>query len=68
MSELSNAATGGHDHTPSAAAGGTPEESDLPKLQGLGEDPDAPGAGLVESATGSDPMPDMSGTSGPAQD
>ena len=69
MSELSSdTATGGQDSMPSAAAGGMSQEPDLPQLQGLGDDPDTAGAGLDESAAGSDPMPDMSGTSGTSQD
>ena len=69
MSELSSdTATGGQDSMPSSAAGGTPEESDLPQIQGLGDDPDTAGAGLDESAAGSDPMPDMSGTGGTEPD
>lgn len=64
--------------TPAGAGGGTPDEADLPGLQGLDEstdDPDDPSG--RETATGtpldalgdageaqgtSDPMPDMSGT------
>ena len=77
MTEATPAGTG-------AAAGGTPSESDLPAMQGLGEsvddppDPtaarrDADGAagvdpGALSSANDdegpSDPMPDMSGTTG----
>ncbi len=64
--------------TPAGAAGGTPDEGDLPGLQGLGEsadDPDDPAGtdtssgspldalGDDDDAQGtSDPMPDMSGT------
>ena len=69
MSELSSdSATGGQDSMPSAAAGGMPDESDLPELQGLGDDPDTAGAGRDESAAGSDPMPDISGTGGASQE
>jgi hypothetical protein len=85
MSELTGgAATGGQIGRADAASGGTPDESDLPSLQGLDEavddpsDPeaarsgdDAPGEvpfsqlmSSGDSKSASDPMPDMSGTSG----
>lgn len=85
MSEMTGgAATGGQIGPADAAAGGTPDESDLPRLHGLDESVDdpsdptaaregegAPGevpfADLMnsgDSKAGSDPMPDMSGTSG----
>jgi hypothetical protein len=85
MSEMtSGAATGGQIGPADAAAGGTPSESDLPKLQGLDEsaedpsDPEAaregdgtPGEAQVadlmdtgDSKGASDPIPDMSGTTG----
>ncbi|GAA3635253.1 hypothetical protein [Microlunatus ginsengisoli] len=78
MSDLNDAdlaPTGGE-------AGGTPSESDLPSMQGLGDsvddpsDPtaardddagsvgDNPAALLNDDEGPSDPMPDMSGTSG----
>lgn len=85
MSDLTGgAATGGQIGPAEAAAGGTPDESDLPRLQGLDEnvddpnDPEAarggdeapgevPFAAMMNSGDSkgaSDPMPDMSGTSG----
>ena len=76
MTEATPAGTG-------AAAGGTPSESDLPAMQGLGESVDDPSdptaarpdpdreAGAATDAIPdsddegpSDPMPDMSGTTG----
>lgn len=85
MSEMtSGAATGGQIGPADAATGGTPNEADLPSLQGLGDsvdDPSDPGAARAdedtaddvplaarmngdESKGASDPMPDVSGTSG----
>ena len=85
MSEMTGgAATGGQIGPADAASSGTPDESDLPGRQGLGEsvdDPNDPQAaregdgapgeapfadllGSDDGGTASDPMPDMSGTSG----
>lgn len=78
MTEISGAGPAG---TSGAAAGGTPDESDLPRLQGLdqsADDPSDPAAARRSDAaseagpvdppaddeSASDPMTDMSGTTG----
>jgi hypothetical protein len=79
MSEMTGADPAGA----GSAAGGTPSESDLPAMQGLGESVDDPSdptasrrdadeqgpAGMPDLSGAdedgpSDPMPDMSGTTG----
>ena len=71
MSEMSQASsTADAGSIADAAPGGTPSEAELPGLQGLGDDvpdtdPDAgtDGAEAIEEMNGgSDPMPDMAGT------
>jgi hypothetical protein len=74
------AATGGQIGRSDQASGGTPTESDLPDLQGLDSDVDDPsdpqrggnpegvplgtGSESGTGASGSDPMPDISGAGG----
>ena len=79
MSEMSpGSAAAGAAAMPSGAAGGMPDESNLPGLQGLDNDvpaddeeavpvPNPDGASLAErtadsSQSASDPMPDAAGT------